>query len=135
MSNPLKRHLAKAALLLAAGAAPVAAAGQAGAAEQPQSLDLSGLTSLDNGELEKTLNNATTTATGLAEDIGGGAVKAAMPIVAPLAHHVVSETGQTTSSAAEDLTRVLTERTADPKTLDTLLPTLANRRMNDLSLL
>ncbi|WP_326598831.1 ATP-binding protein [Streptomyces sp. NBC_01803] len=137
MSDSLKRHLAKAALLLAAGAAPVVAtAGHAGAAEQPQSTGLSGLTSLDNEGLGETLDSATTTTTNLAEEVGGDdAVKTAMPIVAPLAHQAVSETGRTTSSLAEDLTHILAERGADPENLDALVPNLADQKLNEFSLL
>ncbi|WP_059013207.1 hypothetical protein [Streptomyces specialis] len=136
MSNSLKRHLAKAALLLAAGAAPVvAAAGQAGAAEQPQSSGLSGLTSLDNGGLDATVDDVADTAVDAAEQIGGGAVEAALPILAPLAHQVVADTGQTTGSLAQDVSHTLSERGADPESLDALVPDLADQDLNGFRLL
>ncbi|TLS41722.1 ATP-binding protein [Streptomyces montanus] len=71
MSLPLTRRIARAALLVAAGAAPVVgAAGSAGAAELPATPDLGGVTTLDNAG--PTADGATRHVTGLAGDAGAG---------------------------------------------------------------
>ncbi|RKN09045.1 ATP-binding protein [Streptomyces radicis] len=108
MSHPLTRHLTKAAFLLAAGAAPVlGAAGQA-AAVAPLPSGLSNLV-LDEAGVNRTVgdtvDNAALAATGATETMGGDAVKAAMPVVGPLAHGAAHETGTTAGALAGDLAR------------------------------
>ncbi|NEB67191.1 ATP-binding protein, partial [Streptomyces fulvissimus] len=80
MSLPLTRRIARTALLIAAGAAPVVgAAGAAGAAELPQAPDLGGLTALDGASLGNTLDSTAQQGTKAAGDTGGRLVGTALP--------------------------------------------------------
>lgn len=57
MSHPLKRHLARVALVVTAGAAPVVgAAGAASAVELPSTNGLAPLSALDTGALPETVS-------------------------------------------------------------------------------
>lgn len=85
MSHPLKRHLARVALVVAAGAAPVVgAAGAASAVELPSTNGLNPVSALDTGSLPATasetggevLNTGTETATKLGESAGPAAEQA-----------------------------------------------------------
>ncbi|SEC64786.1 hypothetical protein SAMN05216483_2114 [Streptomyces sp. 2131.1] len=81
MSLPLTRRIARTALLIAAGAAPVVgAAGAAGAAELPQTSDLGGLTSVEGAGLGKTVEGAAKPASGAANETGGKLVGTALPV-------------------------------------------------------
>ncbi|MFB7306011.1 ATP-binding protein [Streptomyces sp. NPDC056192] len=80
MSLPLTRRIARAALLIAAGAAPVVgAAGAAGAAELPQTPDLGGLTTVDGAGLGKTVDGASEPGTKGAGATGGKIVGTTLP--------------------------------------------------------
>ncbi|MYR18652.1 ATP-binding protein, partial [Streptomyces sp. SID6137] len=81
MSLPLTRRIARAALLVAAGAAAgVGAAGSAGAATNlPATANLGGLTALDAAHVGDTADGAAEHVTSLAGDAGGNAVKTAVP--------------------------------------------------------
>ncbi|MEU3206991.1 hypothetical protein ABZ702_24600, partial [Streptomyces cyaneofuscatus] len=80
MSLPLTRRIARTALLIAAGAAPVVgAAGAASAAELPQTPDLGGLTALDGAGLGNTVDSAAQQGTQAAGDTGGRLVGTALP--------------------------------------------------------
>ncbi|NEA09339.1 ATP-binding protein, partial [Streptomyces sp. SID10692] len=80
MSLPLTRRIARAALLIAAGAAPVVgAAGAASAAELPQTTDLGGLTSLDGASVGNTLDSTARQGTEAAGQTGGRLVGTALP--------------------------------------------------------
>ncbi|MFJ8859908.1 ATP-binding protein [Streptomyces sp. NPDC102451] len=80
MSLPLTRRIARAALLIAAGAAPVVgAAGVAGAAVLPQTPALGGLTSLDNAGLSSTLDSASRQGSEVANGTGGKVVGTTLP--------------------------------------------------------
>ncbi|MCX4674489.1 ATP-binding protein [Streptomyces sp. NBC_01433] len=82
MSLPLTRRIARAALLIAAGAAPVVgAAGAAGAAELPPAPDLGGLTSLDGAGLGDTVDSAAQQGTKTVGETGGRLVGTAIPAV------------------------------------------------------
>ncbi|MFI6104424.1 ATP-binding protein [Streptomyces sp. NPDC051310] len=97
MSLPLTRRIARAALLIAAGAAPVVgAAGSASAVELPKAPDLAGVSSLDTAAVTGTVDGATRSATGLAGEAGGGAVTQAVPAVGD----TVTSTGTTASPTA-----------------------------------
>ncbi|MER5826514.1 ATP-binding protein, partial [Streptomyces mirabilis] len=76
MSLPLTRRIARAALLIAAGAAPVvgAAGSASAAAELPATPDLGGLTALDGAHVGNTVDGATQNVTGLAGATGGNAL-------------------------------------------------------------
>ncbi|MEV1010343.1 ATP-binding protein [Streptomyces sp. NPDC049881] len=104
--QPFARRIAKAALLLAAGAAPVAgAAGQAAAAgsEQPLAAPLAGLQGLESAGVEQTLDNVTTAANGVVNEIGGEAVKAVMPVAGPMARDLAADTGRTAATTLRDV--------------------------------
>ncbi|MEV6791056.1 ATP-binding protein [Streptomyces sp. NPDC051320] len=78
MSLSLTRRIARTALLIAAGAAPVVgAAGAASAAELPQAPNLGGVTALDGAGLSNTVDGTAHTAAGQAVGTVGSA---AMPI-------------------------------------------------------
>ncbi|MEU1487614.1 ATP-binding protein [Streptomyces sp. NPDC005752] len=80
MSLPLTRRIARAALLIAAGAAPVVgAAGAAGAAGLPQTPALGGLTSLDGAGVSSTLDSAAKQGSGVANETGGKVVGTTLP--------------------------------------------------------
>ncbi|RVU19516.1 ATP-binding protein [Streptomyces antnestii] len=81
MSLPLTRRIARAALLIAAGAAPVVgAAGSASAVDLPAATpNLGGLTALDGAHLGNTVDGAARNVSGLAGEAGSKAVKKAVP--------------------------------------------------------
>ncbi|KOU70124.1 ATP-binding protein [Streptomyces sp. MMG1533] len=81
MSLPLTRRIARAALLVAAGAAAgVGAAGSASAApELPATPNLGGLTALDGASVGDTVDGAAQNLTGTAAEAGGKAVQKAVP--------------------------------------------------------
>lgn len=86
MSLPLARRIARTALLIAAGAAPVVgAAGAAGAAELPQASELGGLTTVDGAGLDK----AVTGASHQGNKAGGKVVGTTLPV----ASKALGETG------------------------------------------
>lgn len=99
MSLPLTRRIAQAALLAAAGAAPVVlgSAGTAQALELPKTANLDALGSVDNGALAKpqqTLSRASELALG---ESGARTVENAVPAAAETVH----TTGSTLLPAAE----------------------------------
>ncbi|MGW1895703.1 hypothetical protein ACWCP6_36475, partial [Streptomyces sp. NPDC002004] len=80
MSLPLTRRIARVALLLAAGAAPVVgAAGSASAAELPATPDLGGLSAVDGAHVGSTVDGAARSVTSTAGDTGAKTVKKAVP--------------------------------------------------------
>ncbi|MFD6280235.1 ATP-binding protein [Streptomyces sp. NPDC060209] len=80
MSLPLTRRIARAALLIAAGAAPVVgAAGAAGAAGLPQTPALGGLTSLDGAGVSSTLDSTSKQGAEVANETGGKVVGTTLP--------------------------------------------------------
>ncbi|MCW2872919.1 ATP-binding protein [Actinacidiphila oryziradicis] len=93
MSLPLSRRIARAALLVGAAAAPLIGAGAASAAALPQTTDLGGLTNLDSAGVANTLDGTTHQA----GEVGGKAVKAAVPAVGK----GVSTVGRTALPAAQ----------------------------------
>ncbi|MDH2392936.1 ATP-binding protein [Streptomyces sp. HNM0663] len=97
MSLPLTRRIARAALLVAAGAAPVVgAAGSASALEAPQ-LPAGGLTALDAGSAAGTLDGGAQQSTALVSEVGGDALQNAVPA----AGSVVGQAGSATVPAAQ----------------------------------
>ncbi|MER5491036.1 ATP-binding protein [Streptomyces sp. LE64] len=80
MSLPLSRRIARVALLVAAGAAPVVgAAGSASAVDLPMNTPVSGLGALDSAQVAETVDGATTNTTGVAGNTGSKVVKKAVP--------------------------------------------------------
>ncbi|MEU6761146.1 ATP-binding protein [Streptomyces sp. NPDC046853] len=104
MSLPLTRRIARAALLIAAGAAPVVgAAGSASAAELPASPDLGGVSSLDTAGLGNTVDGASRSATGLAGETGSKAVKKGVPAAGKVVGTGAKTTTPVAQKAAGDL--------------------------------
>ncbi|MEV5984643.1 ATP-binding protein [Streptomyces sp. NPDC052051] len=91
MSLPLTRRIARAALLIAAGAAPVVgAAGSACAAttDLPGTQNLGGLTSLQGAQVGS-VDGAARKVTGIAGNVGHTAVKKATPVAQKTAGRLV----------------------------------------------
>ncbi|GAA1929043.1 ATP-binding protein [Streptomyces durmitorensis] len=104
MSLPLTRRIARAALLIAAGAAPVVgAAGSANAAELPATPDLGGVTALDGAGLGNTVDGAAQNATGLAGETGSKAVKKGVPTAGKVVGSGAKTTTPVAQKAAGDL--------------------------------
>ncbi|MFE9117310.1 ATP-binding protein [Streptomyces sp. NPDC007172] len=99
MSLPLTRRIARAALLIAAGAAPVVgAAGSASAVDVPQvAPNLSGLTQMDPSSVSNAVDGVTQKTTGMAGETGAEAVKKAVPA----AGKTVGQTGKVATPAAQ----------------------------------
>ncbi|MEV4945175.1 ATP-binding protein [Streptomyces sp. NPDC053755] len=100
MSLPLTRRIARAALLVAAGAAPVVgAAGSASALDHSLAPTgaLSGISSLDGAGVGTAVDGASQTATGVAGDTGSKAVGKAVPA----AGKTVGTAGKTATPAAQ----------------------------------
>ncbi|MER6994206.1 ATP-binding protein [Streptomyces sp. NPDC000410] len=99
MTLPLTRRIARAALLVAAGAAPVVgAAGSANAAPLPQAPELGGLTQTDGAALGTTADGATKQATDLTSEAGGQLVG-----TLSTAGKVAGQTGKTAVPAAQTM--------------------------------
>jgi hypothetical protein len=80
MTLPLTRRIARAALFVAVGAAPVVgAAGSANAAALPQLTNLGPVSALDGAAVGDTLDNGAQQATSLAGEVGSETVKTAVP--------------------------------------------------------
>ncbi|MBQ0983833.1 ATP-binding protein [Streptomyces sp. F63] len=85
MSLPLTRRIARAALLVAAGAAPlVGAAGPAQATGQPESTGLGGVSNLDTATLGEALDSTARQAGAGAAENGAGTVESALPAAGEL---------------------------------------------------
>lgn len=106
MSNPLKRRMAKAALVLAAGAAPViGSAAGASALSLPPATDLGTLSNVDAGMVGETAEGAMDAANALAGDAAGDAVQQTVPAALDATGAVTSGSGallgKTTSTVTE----------------------------------
>ncbi|OKK06298.1 ATP-binding protein [Streptomyces sp. CB03234] len=98
MSLPLTRRIARAALLIAAGAAPVVgAAGSASAVDLSKGPELGGVSSLDTASATGTVSGASESTTGLVGEAGSKAVKQAVPA----AGKTVAKTGEATTPVAQ----------------------------------
>lgn len=103
MSLPLTRRIARAALLVAAGAAAgVGAAGSASAAPStlPATPNLGGLTALDATSVATTADGATQHVTGLAGEAGGKAVEQAVPAAGKTGGKAVKKAAPAAQKAA-----------------------------------
>ncbi|GAA5009317.1 hypothetical protein [Kitasatospora paranensis] len=148
MSHPLKRRIAQAALLVAAGATPLIAAGSASAADLvPQGTDLgSGLTQLDSpgGTVQDAAHElgqsagatgAATVATGVpaTSDAAGHTVAAALPDADQALGPVTNTAGKTTaatgalSTIAGQVAPALIDR-AGPAVAGKLVPAVPGTR-------
>lgn len=95
---PLTRRIARAALLVAAGAAaPAVAAGAANAASLPQATDLGAVSSLDGSNVGNTVDQGARAATSMAGTTGAHVVGTAIPT----AGKTVGSTGKTVAPAAQ----------------------------------
>ncbi|MGA4839788.1 ATP-binding protein [Streptomyces sp. G45] len=104
MSLPLTRRIARAALLVAAGAAPVVgAAGSASAVELPASPHTAGVTAVDAAELGGAVDGATRHVSGLAGEAGGKAMTKAVPAVGKAAGKSVRTGAPVAQQAADDV--------------------------------
>ncbi|MEV5881716.1 ATP-binding protein [Streptomyces sp. NPDC052020] len=105
MSLPLTRRIARAALLVAAGAAAgVGAAGSASAApELPAAPNLGALTALDGANLATTVDEAARKTTGHAGDAGSKAVKQTVPTAGKAGGKAVKKTAPVAQKAAGDV--------------------------------
>ena len=100
MSLPLTRRIARAALLIAAGAAPVVgAAGSASAVDLQQAAPLGSLTALDADGVGGTVDGASEQVSDVAGTTGGAAVKKAAPAA-----------GKTLGSATDSLGGLPTDK-------------------------
>jgi hypothetical protein len=119
MSLPLKRRIARAALLVAADAepAPRQITGAA-AAEQTTTPELSGLTSLDKTAVDHAVQGASHKANDLATEAAGPTVARALPeagkaarkggrALDPVTRKVASDTGSTAAHTLDKTTRTL----------------------------
>ncbi|MFD7867824.1 ATP-binding protein [Streptomyces sp. NPDC057682] len=105
MSLPLTRRIARTALLLAAGAAPVVgAAGAAGAAELAP--DLGGLTSVEGAGLGQAVNGA-------AGDVAGPAGAKVVDTALPVAGKTLGEAGKQAAPAAAGVGKTVQGGAAD----------------------
>ncbi|MFI9719081.1 ATP-binding protein [Streptomyces sp. NPDC052396] len=103
MSLPLTRRIARAALLVAAGAAPlVGAAGAANAADLAQAPDLGGLTAVDGTHLGNTVEGASQQAGAMTTDVAGKAAHTAVPATGQ-AVGTVGKTARTTQRTTGEL--------------------------------
>ncbi|GGR68763.1 ATP-binding protein [Streptomyces aureoverticillatus] len=110
MSLPLTRRIAQAALLVAAGAAPVVgAAGSASAAELSPTTDLRGITALDGANVGETVDDTTQKVTDLAGETGSKAVKKGAPAVG----QTLGKSVRTTAPAAQQVGSDVTETAGD----------------------
>ncbi|EPH42162.1 ATP-binding protein [Streptomyces aurantiacus] len=110
MSLPLTRRIARAALLVAAGAAPVVgAAGSASAAELPATSDLRGFTALDGANVGDTVDDTAQKVTDLAGETGSKAVKKGTPAVG----QALGKSVRTTAPAAQQVGSDLTDATGE----------------------
>ncbi|MFE0387994.1 ATP-binding protein [Streptomyces bungoensis] len=102
MSLPLTRRIARAALIVAAGAAAgVGAAGSAGAATNlPATPNVGGLSALDGAQVGSTVDGAAQSATGLAGEAGGKVVKQAVPAAGKAGGSAVKKAAPAAQGAA-----------------------------------
>ncbi|MFG2135807.1 ATP-binding protein [Streptomyces sp. NPDC048650] len=110
MSHPVTRRIARAALIVAAGAAPVvAAAGSAQAATPPKAPDLGGLSTLDSASAGQTLDNTAKTGAGLLNAAGKEAAVTVAPAVVKATGPVVKELDPAAHYGAVKATRAAAE--------------------------
>ncbi|MDT0307706.1 ATP-binding protein [Streptomyces sp. DSM 44917] len=132
MSHPLKRRMARAALLLAAGAAPViAAAGQASA--DSHGARPSGLAALEGDGVAEVLEGSVGVANELAAEAGGDLGKAVMPVAGPVVEEAGSGAARTTGNLVGGVSRTVAENGPSPEALVDSLPSM-DRQLNNLSL-
>ncbi|ONK11604.1 hypothetical protein [Streptomyces sp. MP131-18] len=135
MSHPLTRRLTKAALLLAAGTAPVVgAAGQAAAAPLPGTPDLTGLVAPDGALVNDTLDATTGEVSGAVERIAGPTVREVVPVVVPVVHDAGRRTAQTTAGLGQSLAYKAAQIGPTPNELQRMLPSMENPSMHLLYL-
>lgn len=121
MSLPVTRRIARAALLVAASAAPVVAvAGSASAAPLPSATDLGGLTTLDSPRTSEAVDTVAHEGVGLVNEAGGAAAQKLAPALVETAGPVVERAAPTTQHTAETVGDVLGKTGKDGLSTDTL---------------
>ncbi|MCB5911881.1 ATP-binding protein [Streptomyces pinistramenti] len=102
MSLPVSRRIARAALLVAASAAPmVAAAGSASAVDLSKASDLGGVTSLDSPQTSETLDHTARDGVDVVNKAGTAATQKLAPALVETAGPVVEKAAPTTQRAAK----------------------------------
>ncbi|GAA3181384.1 MULTISPECIES: ATP-binding protein [Streptomyces] len=121
MSLPVTRRIARAALLVAASAAPVVAvAGSATAAPLPSAPELGGLTSMDSQRTGETLDTVAREGVGVVNESGGAAAQELAPALADTAAPVLQRAAPTTQRTADSLGNVLSKTGKNGLSTDTL---------------
>ncbi|MEU7181831.1 ATP-binding protein [Streptomyces celluloflavus] len=135
MSLPVTRRIARAALLVAASAAPVAAvAGTASAADLPKAPDLGGLTTLDSAGTSENLDHTAKDAIGVVNTAGHKAAETLAPALIETGGAVIQQAAPTTQKAA-DAAEGLVRRTAKKGiSTDTLVTEAAKGLLGGLPL-
>ncbi|MFD7921183.1 ATP-binding protein [Streptomyces sp. NPDC059740] len=147
MSLPVTRRIARAALLVAAGAAPVVgAAGAACAAEPVAAPNLGGLTAVDPGSLGDTVDGAARGATSLVGEVGAKTMKETVPAagrtggaavkkVTPAAQKTAGQAAGTAGELVGDATHTTTKNGLSAATgLAPITKTLGGLPVNGLPL-
>ncbi|MGP3967990.1 hypothetical protein [Streptomyces sp. 6N223] len=104
--RPLRRRMAKAAFVLAAGVAPVWGAADSAAA--------------DSKGTDEALSDTVRIANTLLEEVGNEAAKSAMPVLMPAVNEVAQKTAHTSASLLGDVQRDF----VNPEGLKRTLPSL-----------
>ncbi|MFF9477583.1 ATP-binding protein [Streptomyces sp. NPDC014733] len=121
MSLPVTRRIARAALLVAASAAPVVgAAGAATAAPLPSATDLGGLTTLDSQHTSETLDTVAHEGVGVVNEAGGAAAQELAPALADTAAPVIQRAAPATQRTADSVGTVLGKAGKNGLSTDTL---------------
>lgn len=134
MSLPLTRRIARAVLLVAAGAAPVVgAAGAANAAALPAATDLAGLSTLDTARASGVVDDAAAGLADAAGDTGSKTLNSAVPAAGdtldsgvrnatPVARQAAGDVSDTAGRTLGDATRPVTGSGLPTDKLGTGLP-------------
>ncbi|MFG2223725.1 ATP-binding protein [Streptomyces sp. NPDC048644] len=121
MSLPVSRRIARAALLIAASAAPlVAAAGSASAVDLSKASDLGGLTGLDSPQTSETLDHTARDGVDVVNRTGTAAVQKLAPALVETAGPAVEKAAPTTQRAAEGAGDLLGKTAKHGLSTDTL---------------
>ncbi|MFK0289497.1 ATP-binding protein [Streptomyces sp. NPDC090442] len=132
MSLPVTRRIARAALLVAAGAAPVVtAAGSANAVElPPRGNELGGLSALDSANTSKTLDNTARTGVGMVDETGNEAARTLAPALVKTLGPVVEQAAPVAKDATHKAGDVARPVVRDGVTTDALAAEVAKRLLD-----
>ncbi|MFB7635905.1 ATP-binding protein [Streptomyces sp. NPDC056149] len=132
MSLPVTRRIARAALLVAAGAAPVVtAAGSASAVDlPPKGNELGGLSTLDSANTSKTLDNTARTGVGVVNATGNEAARTLAPALVKTLGPVVEQAAPVTKDTAHKAGDVARPVVRDGVSTDALAAEVAKRLLD-----